>query len=286
MILCLKLHQLINWSIFMFCLVPDLFLLPGTGGGRSMFNWLMMFWFMLRLLFCWFTKFRLLSFWLLLLLFRLLAMLATVLQMGNWFGLVKLILLLFGTIEERKPTERTPEGVFPSLDWQPENGDSHGEKSHLGKRHCAWVRCGRTLLPSWREFCGCFKVLQINHQEKTTAKLCLMCNHLDWISPPPPSRLMYITPCLPFTPASLFDLIFIWKRRWLMDLEEEKTLPSVFLSPLFSLSPPGLHPPPFHWSTPARVQINFCVKSLTFCQPMWFLRILLNMKCASEAAFL
>ena len=54
-----------------------------------MFNWLMMFWFMLRLLFCWFTKFRLLSFWLLLLLFRLLAMLATVLQMDiriqpNW----------------------------------------------------------------------------------------------------------------------------------------------------------------------------------------------------------
>ena len=46
-----------------------------------MFNWLMMFWFMLRLLFCWFTKFRLLSFWLLLLLFRLFAMLATVLQM-------------------------------------------------------------------------------------------------------------------------------------------------------------------------------------------------------------
>ena len=45
-----------------------------------MFNWLMMFWFMLRLLFCWLTKLRLLSFWLLLLLFRLLAMLATVLQ--------------------------------------------------------------------------------------------------------------------------------------------------------------------------------------------------------------
>ena len=52
-----------------------------------MFNWLMMFWFMLRLLFCWFTKFRLLSFWLLLLLFRLFAMLATVLQI---FGLVRL----------------------------------------------------------------------------------------------------------------------------------------------------------------------------------------------------
>ena len=54
-----------------------------------MFNWLMMFWFMLRLLFCWLTKLRLLSFWLLLLLFRLLAMLATVLQMDiriqpNW----------------------------------------------------------------------------------------------------------------------------------------------------------------------------------------------------------
>ena len=62
-----------------------------------MFNWLMMFWFMLRLLFCWFTKFRLLSFWLLLLLFRLFAMLATVLQMV-WFG--KTVQLRGTTVQE------------------------------------------------------------------------------------------------------------------------------------------------------------------------------------------
>ena len=32
-------------------------------------------------------------------------------QIGNWFGLVKLFLLLFDTIEERKPIERTPNKI-------------------------------------------------------------------------------------------------------------------------------------------------------------------------------
>ena len=75
-----------------------------------MFNWLMMFWFMLRLLFCWFTKFKLLSFWLLLLLFRLLAMLATVLQMGNWFGLVKTT--VFRLHMGKKTNKKKTRGTF------------------------------------------------------------------------------------------------------------------------------------------------------------------------------
>ena len=30
-------------------------------------------------------------------------------------------------------------------------------------------------------------------------------------SPPPPSGLMYITPCFPFKPAFLLDLTLLWK---------------------------------------------------------------------------
>ena len=132
---------------------------------------------------------------------------------------------------------------------------------------------GHCSPPERRQDHCCFKCFDQIKLNADGGSVCWISNHFDWISPPPPSRLMYITPCFPFTPASLFDLIFIWKRRWLVAVEEQ-TSPSVFCSHLFSLSPPGLHPPPFDSSRPAKVQIYFCFDILTVCQPIWFIRIL------------
>ena len=133
------------------------------------------------------------------------------------------------------------------FDWWPENGDGHGEESHLGERHCTWICCGRTLLPSW---------------EKCKKKAS---NVSTISSPPPPSRLIYITPCFPFIfVASLLDLILIWKKelgRWWC---KWKSPFSVFLSPLSWLSPPGLHPPLFGPKTPANVQVKFLLRESGF----------------------
>ena len=132
---------------------------------------------------------------------------------------------------------RIPASVssLSSFDWWPENGDGHGEESHLGERHRAWICCRRTLLPSWRKEgkkTTCFKCF---NSFLTSASVKVDVHH---------PLLSFYRCSIPLGPRLNLE------REISEKLMQEKSPFSVSPSPLSALSPPGPRPPLFGSSTP------------------------------------